>query len=108
MSWKINLDQIPQIITIIVFVTGVLYFPVNAKFDSIRKEIGIIKKDHITHCSYQKEQMKDFALLGETNLKLDQICIELRRLFDELDKCQTQDEKLRETIQVLILKLSTK
>jgi hypothetical protein len=105
---KLDLGQIRNIFAILGIVLFIIYFPVNNKFAAVQKEIDILREDYGEHCENQEKHLKEFARLGETNIKLNQICIDLTRLFDELDKCQEQDEKLRETIQTLILKLPSK
>ena len=109
---KFSLSQIYYAIAIIAAILTAVYFPVKAELkayakdvEEIRKEIIVLKEEHNKHCKEQKERFQQYALLGETNIKLDQICIDLGRLFNELDRCREKDEQLRDAIQALIIKM---
>lgn len=100
---KLDFVQIVSVMTIISIMLGVIYFPinakfniVNAKFENIDNEISSIKTDLNEHRIMQSEQLKEYARLKETNIKLEQICSDLERLFKAIDNCQEEDAKFRD------------
>jgi len=126
---KIDLAQIRNALGIIGTILFVIYFPINSRFSNFEREIIAIKKAHAIDiqnlkdvhdyeienlkemhkedCNALHEKMKSFASLDVTNIKLEQVCKDLTRLFKELDECRAGDRELRETIQELIAKIPT-
>ena len=102
---KTYLPVIWQSILIISFVLGLVYFPVNIKFDAMSKDIAQIKKDHERHHEETKEKFCKVPDIKIVELQFSHIKVSLKDIQEELSACRGQDEKLQQTLQEILIKL---
>ena len=85
---KDNLSVIYQSIIIITVVFNIVFWPVKTishyKFKEVDAKITAIRED-----------MKEFASLDVTNMKLEQLCKDLSKLVKQIEKCQEADDEFR-------------
>lgn len=100
------LGIIGEAITIIIIVTGLLYVPVKAQFKVIEARLDLMEKTHEQYYIEQEKKHNKYASVDIMNIRLDNICKELHRLFQEIDKCQQEDREVRNELKELIKKLT--
>lgn len=103
---KNYLPVIWQSILVGSFVMGLLYFPINTKFDAISKDIARVKKDHITHCVNSKDKFDNVPDTRLVQMQFEHIKETLETIERELLTCRGADEKFQETLQKILIKLN--
>lgn len=102
---KNYLPIIWQSILIISFVMGLIYFPVNTKFEAVSKDIEQLKRDHVEHCQANKDRFTTVAETKFVEIQFHHIQESLDGIRQELIACRGSDQKLQDTLQAILIKL---
>lgn len=99
------ISMIGQLILIVSFVLGLIYFPVNIKFAEVQKRIDGLEKEHEEHCLNAKEEFAKTPNAKLVELQFAHIAKSLDDIHAELSRSRSTDEKFQKTLQEILVKL---
>lgn len=103
---KFSIGQIRNAIGLIIFVLGVVYFPVKSRFAEIDKTIIRMEKDHTEHCVKSNDKFKNVPLQPVIEIQFAYISTELTEIKKEIANRKEIDSNLQKTLDAILLKLN--